>query len=164
MASVLIITSIENLQDDINCTVEHFSKLPGIYVSLNRTQKSTEEILEKHGIDTAKLFFIDCVTTEKTKKHVLHISPNQLDLLSTAIKSFINEIEGEKFLIVDALSTLLIYNNENEVVKFTQKVTEYASRHNVKVIAFNPKTKGEELLDKIYNFFDDVKRNSDMHV
>jgi len=164
MASVLFITSVENLQDDINCTVEHFSKLPGIYVSLNKTQKSTEAIFEKRGINTAKLFFIDCVTTEKTKNHVLHISPDQLDLLSTAIESFISEIKGDKYLILDALSTLLIYNNENEVVKFTQKVTECASRHNVKVIAFSPKTKGEELLDKIYNFFDDVKRNSGMYV
>lgn len=158
MTSLLIITSVEKLQDKINTTVKSFKNTLGIYVSLNKTQKSTEEILKKQKIDTKKLFFIDCVTTEKTRDDVLHIGPNQLDLLSTAINAFIKDIKGEKYLIIDALSTLLIYNNENDVAKFTKEITEYAARNNVKVIAFSPKTKGEELLNKIYNFFDKVEK------
>ena len=158
MTSLLIITSVEKLQDKINTTVKSLENTIGIYVSLNKTQKSTEDILKKQEIDTKKLFFIDCVTTEKTRDDVLHIGPNQLDLLSTAINAFIKDIKGEKYLIIDALSTLLIYNNENEVAKFTKEVTGYAARNSVKVIAFSPKTKGEELLNKIYNFFDKVEK------
>jgi len=59
------------------------------YVSLNKTQKSTEYILKNNKIKTDKLFFIDCVTNEKSKDDVLHISPDNLDLLSAAINDFI---------------------------------------------------------------------------
>jgi len=158
MTSLLIITSVEKLQEKINTTVKSFKNTIGIYVSLNKTQKSTEDILKNQKIDSSKLFFIDCVTTEKTRDDVLHIAPHQLDILSTAINAFIKDIKGEKYLIIDALSTLLIYNNENDVAKFTKEVTGYAARNNVKVIAFSPKTKGEELLNKIYNFFDKVEK------
>jgi len=157
MTSQLIITSVEELQDTINAKVKSFNGIVGIYVSLNKTQKSTEEILKKSGVKTEKLFFIDCVTTEKSRDDVLHISPEQLDMLSEAIKEFIKEIKAEKFLIIDALSTLLIYNSENKVAKFVKEMTEYSSENNVQVVAFSPKTQGEELLSKIFNFFDKVE-------
>jgi archaellum biogenesis ATPase FlaH len=157
MNSLLIVTSVENLQLEINYNLKSLEKTPGIYVSLNKTQKSVEDILIKEGIDTKKLFFIDCVTSEKTRDDVLHISPNNLDKLSYAISSFIKEIKGEKFLIIDALSTLLIYNNENKVAAFVKDISSLASEKNVKIIAFSPQTKGEELLNKIFNFFDEVK-------
>lgn len=157
MTSQLTITSVETLQSKINATVKSFDGRIGIYISLNKTQKSTEEILKKNGINTDKLFFIDCVTIEKVREDVLHIRPEQLDKLSTAINEFIKDIPDDKFLIIDALSTLLIYNNENKVAIFIKELTEYASDNNVHVIAFSPKTQGEELLDKIFNFFDKVE-------
>lgn len=158
MTSLLVITSVEKLQNKINSVVNSFKNIPGIYVSLNKTQKSIEDILKKAGINTNKLFFVDCVTSEKTRDDVLHIAPDQLDLLSSAINDFIKDIKGEKFLIIDALSTLLIYNDENKVAQFVKEVTEYASQNDVKVIAFSPETKGEELLNKIFNFFDEVEK------
>jgi archaellum biogenesis ATPase FlaH len=152
------LTSVEELQESINSKVKSLGSIIGIYVSLNKTQKSTEDILKKSGVRTDKIFFIDCVTTEKSRDDVLHISPEQLDMLSNAIKEFIKEINGEKYLLIDALSTLLIYNNENKVAKFVKEVTECATDNNVKMIAFSPKTQGEELLNKIFNFFDKVER------
>ena len=157
MSSALIITSVENLQSKINKIVHSFDNTPGIYVSLNKTQRSLERILKKNGLSTNKMFFIDCVTAEKTRDDVLHIAPDQLDLLSTAIHSFIKDVKGKKFIILDALATLLIYNNENNVAKFVKELTEFAS-DDVKIVAFSPKTKGEELLNKIFNFFDTVKK------
>jgi len=158
MTSQLTITSVEKLQPEILVKVRSFKDKAGIYVSLNKTQKSTEEILKKAKVDTSKLFFIDCVSKEKVREDVLHIGPDDLEMLSTAIHSFIKDIPGEKFMIIDALSTLLIYNNENKVAKFVQEVTDYASENKVYVVAFSPKTQGEELLNKIFNFFDNVEK------
>jgi len=158
MASKLIITPVEKLQERIIEIIKDYKDKIGIYVSLNKTQKSAEEILKKSNIDTKRLFFIDCVTLEQTKEEVLHIKPNDLDRLSYAINEFIKDIKEDKFLIIDALSTLLIYNNENKVAAFVKEITEYASQNNVEVIALSPKTKGEELLNKIFNFFDEVKK------
>jgi KaiC/GvpD/RAD55 family RecA-like ATPase len=157
MASLLIITPVETLQEKVNHIVKSFKDMPGIYVSLNKTQKSMEEIFKKSGINPKKLFFIDCVTSKKTRDDVLHIAPDRLDLLDSAVSAFIEDIKGERFLIIDALSTLLIYNNEDSVAKFVKKMKEYASQNNMQIVALSPKTKGEELLNKIFNFFDKVE-------
>ena len=58
----------------------------------------------------------------------------------------------------DRKATVLIYNNENKVAKFVQDITDYASENQVYVVAFSPKTQGEELLNKIFNFFDKVEK------
>ena len=147
MASKLIITTVENLQPRINGIASSLAGKPGVYVSLNKTQKSVEEIFKAEKIDTKKMFFIDCVTSEQTKDYVLHIRPTELDKLSYAINSFFHEIKGDKYLIIDALSTLLIYNNENKVAAFVKEITEYASANNISVVALSPETKGEELLE-----------------
>ncbi|MFH1174848.1 MAG: DUF835 domain-containing protein [archaeon] len=160
MASVLVLCSVEHLQDELLQEVGAFSGKVGIYVSLNKTQKSMEDLLRKQNIDTDKLFFVDCVTTERVRDDVLHISPEQLDLLSAAIRAFFSEIPGDKFLIIDALSTLLIYNNENKVAKFVKELTDAATRADVAVVAFSPKTQEEELLEKIFNFFDHVEKRT----
>jgi len=158
MSSLLVITPVEKLQTRINSLVKSYKNIPGIYVSLNKTTKSIENIFKQNGINTNKLFFIDCITSEKTRDDVMHIAPDQLDLLSSAINAFVKDIKEKKFLVIDALSTLLIYNDENKVAKFIKEIIEYASQHDVDIIAFSPKTKGEELLNKIFNFFDKVKK------
>ncbi|MBR9704657.1 hypothetical protein GOV12_04545 [Candidatus Pacearchaeota archaeon] len=153
---MLIITSVENLNKEIINIISREKDIPGIYVSLNKTQKSSNDFLKKNNINSDNLFFIDCVTSIKTNENVLHIPPTDLKKLSFAIKNFIKEIKQNKYLIIDALSTLLIYNNENKVASFVKEITEIASQYNVKVIALSPKTKGEDLLNKIFNFFDKV--------
>ena len=55
MNSKLIITSVEKLQDMINKTVRSMNSIPGIYISLNKTQKSTEAILMSKKIKTNKI-------------------------------------------------------------------------------------------------------------
>jgi len=158
MSSILFITSVDNLQHTINEVLRGCQTVPCIYVSLNKTQKSTEEILKNNGVDTSKIFFIDCVTSDKTREDVMHVAPDKLDILLDAIKAFCNEIKSEKILVIDAISTLLIYNDENKVAMFTKAVTELASRDDVETVAFTPETKGENLLNRIYNFFDTVDK------
>lgn len=157
MASKLVICPVEKLQMNVNAILRSMQGTVGIYVSLNKTQKSVEENLVKEKIDFEKIFFIDCVTKEKTREDVLHCSPNELKELSYSIKNFIEEIPGEKFVILDALSTLLIYNPENHVAAFVKELTENSSEK-TEIIALSPETKGEELLEKIFNFFDEVKK------
>lgn len=162
ISSVLIITSAERLQQRIITKIKEIEKIkknaPLIYVSLNKTQKSTEQVLKQEKINTKKIFFIDGVTAEKIRDDVIHVAPDDLTLLRIAIVSFIKSIKGEKTLMIDALSTLLIYNDENEVARFILGVTEDATQHNVQIFAFSPKTRGEELLTKIFNFFDRVQK------
>jgi archaellum biogenesis ATPase FlaH len=156
MTSFLIITAMGELQGKINSVIKSLKNFPIIYVSLNKSQWIIDEIFEKKGLNSDKLFFIDCVTSEKTKDDVLRIDPSRLELLNSAIVEFIKDIKGKKILIIDSLSTLLIYNNKNKVAEFIKEIIEYCYQNHVEIIAFSPKTKEEELLAKIFNFFDKV--------
>jgi archaellum biogenesis ATPase FlaH len=155
--SLLVVTPVEKLQDEIATALKSFGSDPCIYVSLNKTAKSVEKALKKARINTKRLFFIDC-TSEKSSDDIIHVAPTQLDKLAYAIGCFVKEISGKKFLLIDALSTLLIYNSENKVAGFAKAVMDCCSQNNVDVVALTPKTKGEELLNKVFNFFDEVKK------
>lgn len=163
--SLLLISPIEELQDNINIIIEFFAKkkgFPGIYISFNRPQRGIKKSLEDAGVPVDKIFFIDCISKSllgemEEIKNVLHIyRPTNLTVLNMAIDKFVEEIPGEKYLIIDALTTLFIYNKEKDVIEFIRSQIEKASKEKVKLIALIPKTKGEELTDKISVFFEKV--------
>ena len=157
MASTLIITPVEDLHEKIGNVLKGLEGTLGIYISLNKTEKSINASFTKKGIDVKKVFFIDCVAKEKSKEDVLYTSPSNLNEIIFSIKTFLDNIEGEKFIIIDALSTLLIYNNENNVATFVNDLLKHSSP-STEILAFSPETKGEELLKKIFNFFDKVEK------
>jgi len=157
MKSQLIVVPVSQLLKKI-VEVVGTIKVPIIYVSLNKSSDGMNNIFIKSKKNIPDLFFIDCISHENRYKNVLHIEPTELDKLGCAIKSFKDEIEGKKLIVLDALSTLLIYNSENKVAAFVQKIISYAQKEGVSVLAFSPKTEEEELLTKIFNFFDEVKQ------
>jgi len=156
MESVLIITSVEKLQDTLIKEVKS-GKETCIYLSLNKTRKNISSIFQKNNIDLTNLYFIDGVS-ETGGDEDIDIPPNRLDLMNAALKSFVKGLDGRKRIIIDSLGTLLIYNDENKVAKFVKKLAALSSQNDVSIIAFSPKTKGEELLNKIFNFFDRVEK------
>lgn len=160
MTSMLNVLPMESVQRRANMLVAVAGKTPCIYVSLNKTHTSVAALLDKEGIDHGNVFFIDCVTMERTPDDVdvLHIHPSDLDRLSQAIRAFIAEIQGKKCIIIDSLATLLIYNDRACVARFVKEVTEYAATNDVDVLALTPRTKGEDLLSTIFNFFDTVRK------
>ncbi|MBI5224353.1 hypothetical protein HY989_00620 [Candidatus Micrarchaeota archaeon] len=157
MGSILVITKVEAIQRKIAEAIRGNNRDFGIYVSLNKNAKKAIEELGKTNASVEKIFMIDCVSSEKMDENILQINPRELGKLSFAIREFLHEIPGEKWLILDSLSTLLIYNNDNKVAQFMKEITEYSSEKGVHVMAFTPKTGEEELLNKIYGFFDKVE-------
>lgn len=158
MTSLIIIAPVGELQNKINSVLKSFRGAPVIYVTLNKSPERIEDNLEKARINTDKTFFIDCVSSEKTRDDVVYIAPTDLHLLACAIDAFMKDIPGEEFLVIDALSTLLIYNKINKVAKFVKEITGYSSRYQTKIIAFTAETKGEELSNKVFHFFDKVEK------
>jgi archaellum biogenesis ATPase FlaH len=149
MPSKLIITPIEKLDKETIKIVKSLPDIPVIYIALNKTQKSIEELLIKNGIDIKKIFFIDCVTPSKIRGDVLYLHPTQLGDLYSAIEEFTKKIKGKKFLILDALSTLLIYNNQKKVEDFLDKVTQKSDI--IEMVFLTPQTKGRELPETIHS-------------
>jgi len=158
--SVLVTSPIGDLQKNINKVCAHLVKTgkPVLYISLNKPHKTVKEALEKQGIATEKIFFIDCLTQasgQPTRNHVIHIeNPADLTSLEIAISEFLEKIQGEKSVLIDALATLLIYNSEELTTKFTKSVLEKSQ--DSRTVIFTPSAKGTGFIEKIAVFFDEV--------
>jgi len=106
-------------------------KLPGVYITINKPYKTMKNILEKEGVDTKQMYFIDCITktaggdiSDKGEKVFYLDSPQNLTGLGVAMGEAIRSIpETDKYLFMDSLSTLLLYHNNGTVAKFSHFLT-----------------------------------------
>lgn len=105
-----------------------FLRLPGIYLTLNKPYEDLVKNLEDEGIDTEKIYFIDCISkltgrrTEGIGKNCIFVdSPQALAQITTALQKLlsIGNEEEQRFMIFDSISTLLVYYDKEPVGKFT---------------------------------------------
>ncbi len=163
--SVMVITPVERIPDTANKIIKSYLKdgASGVYIALNKPHKSVEKLMKADKIKTEKIFFIDCMKTMKEAKkeeRVSHIqNPSDLTSMNIALNQFMEKIEGKKFLILDSLTTLLIYNKENLVIMFVKSlIDEMRKRDSAKMVILTPEPRGGELINKIALFFDRVVR------
>jgi KaiC/GvpD/RAD55 family RecA-like ATPase len=104
----------------------------GIYVSLNKPFAVLTKAFEKAGLSTQSLFFVDAITNVSSAQEDSTAdclgSGIGLSNLCIGISNAINRFSEEKFLFVDSLSTLLIYNDAKAVAKFAHLLTEKMRR------------------------------------
>jgi hypothetical protein len=111
------------------------NKFSGIYITVNKPYNTLVKLLKDNGIDTDKIFFIDCISRtvslpkglnmpeEKIKEadNCLYIaSPSRLTELGIALSQALSAMKTyeDKFLFLDSLSTLLIYNELPTIARF----------------------------------------------
>ena len=112
------------------------NKFSGIYITVNRPFDSLIQIMKDDFIDTEKIFFIDCITKmapatdkislnpknklERSENCIFISSPSRLTEIGLALSEALTGMENpkNKFLYLDSLSTLLIYNDLETIVKF----------------------------------------------
>lgn len=159
--SVLVVSPIDKLQNSIDQACKDLVETgnPLLYVSLNKPHDVVKQAFEKAGIDTSKIFFIDCLAKSSSQvseqAYVVHIeNPADLTSLEIAISEFLEKIEGEKSVVIDALATLLIYNSEELTIKFTKSVLEKTRES--RVVVFTPSAKGTDFIQKVGAFFSEL--------
>jgi len=99
----------------------------GLYVTVNQPYKQIVKTLDKNSIDMSNMFFIDCISRmagEKSRKgeNVVYItSPSGLTELGIAISQALDSFpqKEKKYLYMDALSTLIVYNTAGTIAKFS---------------------------------------------
>jgi len=100
----------------------------GVYVTLNKPYVTLLKSFSKAGISAESVFFVDAVTNvpsiEEDATHACLGSGVDLSNLSICISKAIKQIKEDRFLLLDSLSTLLIYYDANAVVKFAHLLTE----------------------------------------
>jgi class 3 adenylate cyclase len=100
----------------------------GVYVTLNKPYATLLKSFSKAGISAESVFFVDAITDvpsiEEDARHACLGSGIDLSNLAICISKAIKQIKEDKFLMLDSLSTLLIYYDAKAVVKFAHLLTE----------------------------------------
>jgi KaiC/GvpD/RAD55 family RecA-like ATPase len=137
---------------------------PGIYVTVNRPYKNLKEVLKKNGINAERLFFVDCITKsinpkpEEAEDVIYLASPASLTDLSIGISEAVGRKPEEgRFLFMDSLTTLLIYNQAGSVSRFAHFLTGRMREWRMRGILISlEKETDEALIAQLTQFCDKV--------
>jgi len=144
---VLLIVPSE-LVDEVNRNIlEYFANKKGavcVYTTFSKPYKVVFKNLKKYKIDTKKIFFIDCVTPVSEfgeiniADKVVFCQPNSLTNISISITTALKNLPKDKsrILILDTISTLMLYNDKNTVIKFLHFLSGEVRRYGVKSLIF----------------------------
>jgi len=124
---VLVVSPPEKYEDtniEILAMFCNDEKLSGLYITVNRPYSALVENLRSRGVNVDNLFFIDLITKtpgespERTKNCLFISSPENLTDLGIAIDEAIHAAKNkQKFLFVESVSALLLYNTVGTVKK-----------------------------------------------
>jgi len=138
---VVLIIPNEQYTSKMGEISRHFSNTfkATTYVSLNKLLNSLTQSLEESKVDTGKFLFIDGITKSanpnlEEKSNVIYIqSAAALTQMSLTINK---ALSTEKFegLLFDSLSTLLVYNKGDVVVKFVRDLINKIKQKNVATV------------------------------
>lgn len=137
---------------------------PGVYVTLNKPYNIIQRILEKEKIDSRMIIFIDCISRTagnqpKKINNCLYIgSPEKLSDISVAIDQAVSALpKGGKFIFLDSLSTLLIYNKEGTVARFFHFIAGKMRALKVKGVIISIEKESDKALINELSTFCDVR-------
>ena len=105
------------------------------YVCLSKPYGDTIEYLQSNGLDVGKFFFIDMLTSHyksprKAENCIFIEAPGKLIALQVAISKAVSE-KNCSVVVFDTLSSLLMYEQTHDIVKFTHQVTIEESNRNI---------------------------------
>ncbi|HYB75535.1 MAG TPA: hypothetical protein VEC08_01115 [Nitrososphaerales archaeon] len=99
----------------------------GLYITLNKPFASLQGAFDKDGLAPGSLVYLDSITnTAECRTKSCHFLGRMRELtdLCIALARMVSEEKGVKFVFVDSVSTLLIYNDSKSVARFCHSVTE----------------------------------------
>jgi KaiC/GvpD/RAD55 family RecA-like ATPase len=104
--------------------------LQGIYITVNRPYRSIKTLFEDNNINPESMFIIDIITKtvggkeEDISNCIFLDSPANLTDLTISLHQAVEMFgDKEKFIFLDSLSTLLIYNKSSTISKFAHFLT-----------------------------------------
>ena len=128
------------------------------YITINQPYVSIVELLEKNGIKTENIFFIDPITPEREqrphKNCIFVSSPAALTELGVSITTLLYTKKFDCF-ILDSLNTLMVYNKEWEVLRFLHTfVTKLKTKNCMAIITCLEAEKESEVVKNLAMFID----------
>ncbi|MFH1359187.1 MAG: hypothetical protein ABIH37_04830 [archaeon] len=135
-----------------------------IYITTNRLVKNLIKHFKESKIQVDKILFIDCISKrvgkidEEIKNCLFLESSRSLTSIGLAITQCIKNLSGKKIVILDSLSTLLIYNDENTTGRFSNFLINKMKYKEVDFVIFALKIDlDRKIIKHIVSCSDEVK-------
>ncbi|ODS35008.1 MAG: hypothetical protein A7316_04590 [Candidatus Altiarchaeales archaeon WOR_SM1_86-2] len=96
----------------------------GVYITVSKPFVYSIEVMQNNGIGTENLFFIDCISQMGggggiELENCVFTSPIALSEIMMHANDMLKKVKTKnKFILLDCISTLLVYNNEKPVKEF----------------------------------------------
>ena len=163
--SVLYAVPAADYLNEVAKVVKANGKSNIIYVSTNRPADNITKVLKGYGAETENIFFIDCASHKActqydgTGKCICLESPSDIMGISIALTEASASSEGSKIVLLDSVSTMLIYNSEEVICKFFNFMINKMRVNDVSSVLFVLSTDMEKTAIKtIEMFVDEVKK------
>lgn len=123
---LLSVFSGEFYNRSLNHLLKNLSSEKICYVSLNKTAESLTKSFRFSGINTKNIFFIDAISPSLKKgsdisNGIVVSSPYAFTELSIAIEEVLKS-KIFSLVVFDSLSTLKVYGNDNNAIRFTSGI------------------------------------------
>jgi hypothetical protein len=128
---VLLETSAEKALEISLSTIRYLidkKQYIGIVVSASRPYKNITQLYQQKGIDTNKILIIDCLSKSQSINledagNVLYLDAvSDLTSISLAVKGSMEKIQGNKFVFIDSITSMLIHNEPTVFARFIHGV------------------------------------------
>ncbi|PKK85653.1 MAG: hypothetical protein CVT48_04545 [Thermoplasmata archaeon HGW-Thermoplasmata-1] len=111
----------------------------GIYITATRPYEGLANFFSARGTDLNRLFFIDCISQHlgisdpSIPSNVRYVqTPTMLEFVSLYADDALRT-RDPSFVILDSLSSLLIYNSEDAVRKFLHALANKMRQKGIKI-------------------------------
>jgi hypothetical protein len=126
---VLLSVSPTIYQETVLAVLRYFSERfgTGLYITLNKPAATLLGSFERAGIHLGELVLLDSVTntSERDTESCCFLGRmRELSDLSLGVSKMVSERKQIKFVLLDSVSTLLIYNDTKSVTRFCHLVAE----------------------------------------
>ncbi|OYT55197.1 MAG: hypothetical protein B6U72_00150 [Candidatus Altiarchaeales archaeon ex4484_2] len=129
--------------ETIKTLVEEFG-YSGLYITIQRPHTNLMKLFRKQGINADKVCFIDAASSaaEETGEETENCTyvPKELNIndLTRATYRMLPDIKGEKkFLFLDSITTLMLYQPLSETLRFAEFLTRTLRKTDLSAIIMN---------------------------
>ncbi len=135
----------------------------GIVISANRPYQNLIDIYNQSGIDTKKIYVVDCISKAygvdlEDAENVVYVqNVASLTDLSVSLNKMIGEVDGKRFIFIDSITTMLIHNRPEVFVKFIHSILTKMRIHKISGLLLSLETETDtEIKAEILQLCDKV--------
>ena len=171
--SVGVVLPSSNYSDLIQAFFEYIRSRPEdawVYVTIT---KPYENIVKQFGelAESKNIRFVDCISRaagiSKTDPNCVYVeSPSMLEKLGLEIINIFKTVDEKtnKYLILDSLSTLIIYNDQEIVTEFFYHLANRTRSRNIHIISLAIEEEGMDKFNKLLYLNDKILKVRDSFI